>query len=85
MEEIIAALEAFETPGDFFAKTTLKTNLLDVKVNKVGLLNMPISKEQVQQLIDIAKRFELLRGHPESGRRPAVFFSNGNKLPAAFR
>ena len=58
MDDIIAALESFETLGDFFAKTTLSTKLLDVKVNKVGLLNMPVSNEQVQELISIAKPAE---------------------------
>lgn len=56
MDEIVAALEAFENEGSFCVNKTISANDFDIKVNPVGLLHYPIEEEQAQQLIQVAQQ-----------------------------
>jgi hypothetical protein len=55
MDEIIAALESIETEGSFCASKTVTPKNLNIKVNKIGQLDYPVSQPQIEALISQAK------------------------------
>jgi len=55
MDEIKAALEAFENDGSFFVNSDVSTKDFDIKINQIGTLNYPLSEEQIMELIAQAK------------------------------
>jgi hypothetical protein len=55
MDEIKAALEAFENDGSFFVNSDVSTKDFDIKINQIGALNYPLSEDQIMELIAQAK------------------------------
>jgi len=55
MDEILAALEAIESPGSFSTEKTAKADNFEIKLNKIGTLEFPISESQINALIALAQ------------------------------
>ena len=55
MDEILAALESIESKGSFSAEKSTSSNDFDIKFNKIGTLTLPISEQQIKELIGIAQ------------------------------
>jgi hypothetical protein len=55
MDEIKAALEAFENGASFFVNSDVSTKDFDIKINQIGVLNYPLSEKQILELIAQAK------------------------------
>jgi hypothetical protein len=55
MDAVKAALEAFENEASFFVSSDVSTKDFDIKINKIGALNYPLSEDQIMELIAQAK------------------------------
>ena len=55
MDEVLAALESIEQVGSFFAEQQIPAHQLTIKVNKIGALTYPMSQDQIEKLLKIAK------------------------------
>jgi len=55
MDEVIAALESLDHTGSFFSSRQASITDFDIKLNKVGPLIFPLTKDQIDPLIAMAK------------------------------
>lgn len=55
MDEFLAALESLDKTGSFYAQAQLPARDMAIKVNKVGELSFPLSEEQLNALLSLAK------------------------------
>ena len=54
IDEILAALESVETKGSFCTDKSIPLKNIDIKCNKIGLLQFPLPESQIKALIAMA-------------------------------